>query len=128
MIFDFLFLTICITMLCFCISSILIPEKKYSYTILCAPLTLTEMFIFTNPSLLNNFLLISLICITHACMLYIHKYKAVIYSISILYRFTFCESFICSFIFYIEYKRFLWTSFRNSILYDCLGVIKDIKI
>lgn len=82
MIFDFLFLTICITMLCFCISSILIPEKKYSYTILCAPLTLTEMFIFTNPSLLNNFLLISLICITHACMLYIHKYKAVIYSIS----------------------------------------------
>ena len=57
-------------------------RKKYSYTILCAPLTLTEMFIFTNPSLLNNFLLISLICITHACMLYIHKYKAVIYSIS----------------------------------------------
>ena len=69
-------------MLCFCISSILIPEKKYSYTILCAPLTLTEMFIFTNPSLLNNFLLIFLICVTHACMLYIHKYKAVIYSIS----------------------------------------------
>lgn len=82
MIFDFLFLTISITMLCFCISSILLPEKKYSYTILCTPLTLTEMFIFTNPTLLNNFLLIFLICITHACMLYIHKYKSVIYSIS----------------------------------------------
>lgn len=82
MIFDFLFSVISTAMLCFCISSILIPEKKYSYTILCAPLTLTEMFIFTYPSLLNNFLLIILICVTHACMLYIHKYKAVIYSIS----------------------------------------------
>ena len=82
MIFDFLFSVISTAMLCFCISSILIPEKKYSYTILCAPLTLTETFIFTNPTLLNNFLLIILICVTHACMLYIHKYKAVIYSIS----------------------------------------------
>lgn len=132
MIFDFLFSVISTAMLCFCISSILIPEKKYSYTILCTPLTLTEMFIFTNPSLLNNFLLIFLICVTHACMLYIHKYKAVIYSISTTLLFftalLFCESFICSFIFYIEYKRFLWTSFWNSILYDCLGIIKDIKI
>lgn len=141
MIFDFLFSVISTAMLCFCISSILIPEKKYSYTIPCTPLTLIEMFIFTYPSLLNNFLLIILICVTHACMLYIHKYKAVIYSISttllfftallfvnLLYCFTFCESFICSFIFYIEYRRFLWTSFRNSILHDCLGVIKDIKI
>ena len=82
MIFDFLFSVISTAILCFCISSILIPEKKYSYTILCAPLTLIEMFIFTYPSLLNNFLLIILICVTHACMLYIHKYKAVIYSIS----------------------------------------------
>ncbi len=82
MIFDFLFSVISTAMLCFCISSILIPEKKYSYTILCTPLTLIEMFIFTYPSLLNNFLLIILICVTHACMLYIHKYKAVIYSIS----------------------------------------------
>ena len=82
MIFDFLFSVISTAMLCFCISSILIPEKKYSYTILCTPLTLIEMFIFTYPSLLNNFLLIILICVTHACTLYIHKYKAVIYSIS----------------------------------------------
>lgn len=82
MIFDFLFSVISTAMLCFCISSILIPEKKYSYTILCAPLTLTEMYLFTDSSLLNNFLLIILICVTHACMLYIHNYKAVIYSIS----------------------------------------------
>lgn len=82
MIFDFSFSVISTAMLCFCISSILIPEKKYSYTILCAPLTLTETFIFTNPTLLNNFLLIILICVTQACMLYIHKYKDVVYSIS----------------------------------------------
>lgn len=82
MIFDFSFSVISTAMLCFYISSILIPEKKYSYTILCAPLTLTETFIFTNPTLLNNFLLIILICVTQACMLYIHKYKDVVYSIS----------------------------------------------
>lgn len=82
MIFDFLFSTISITMFCFCISSALIPERKYSYTILCTPLTFTELAIFTDPFFINNFLLIILICITHACMLYIYKYKAVLYSIS----------------------------------------------
>ena len=82
MIFDFLFLTISTTMFCFCISSSLIPERKYAYTLLCTPLTLTEMAIFSYPYFISNISLIILICITHACMLYIYKYKNVIYSIS----------------------------------------------
>ena len=82
MIFDFLFSTISITMFCFCISSALIPERKYAYTLLCTPLTFTELAIFSDPFFINNFLLIILICITHACILYIYKYKAVLYSIS----------------------------------------------
>lgn len=132
MIFDFLFSTISITMLCFCISSILIPEKKYSYTILCAPLTLTETFIFTNPTLLNNFLLIILICVTHACMLYIHKYKAVIYSISTTLLFftalLFVNLLFVRLFSILNIGDFYGLPFGNSILYDCLGIIKDIKI
>ena len=81
MILDPIFSTISITMLCFCISSALIPEKKYAYTILCAPLTFTEIAI-SDPFFINNILLIILICITHAGILYIYKYKSVIYSIS----------------------------------------------
>ena len=81
MILDPIFSTISITMFCFCISSALIPERKYAYTILCTPLTYTEMAI-SDPFFINNILLIILICITHACILYIYKYKSVIYSIS----------------------------------------------
>lgn len=40
-------------MFCFCISSALIPERKYSYTILCTPLTFTELAIFSDPFFIN---------------------------------------------------------------------------
>lgn len=96
------------------------------------PLTLTEMFIFTNPSLLNNFLLISLICITHACMLYIHKYKAVIYSISTTLLFftalLFVNLLFVRLFSILNISDFYGLPFGILYCMIALGFIKDIKI
>lgn len=82
MMLDIISVSINAFILSYCISTTLIPDKKKPYTLVCGPLCIIEMFMFSNPSFLSNLFLIILLCITHAFILYLYKYKAIIYGIS----------------------------------------------